>query len=65
MGKESLFHRLLKWLGLIKTYEISKEQMVEMCRRACFHGVCPNDCERCAWGRWKEVNDEREGVEKC
>lgn len=50
MGKQSWFYRLLKRIGLIKTYEVSKEQKAEMCRMACSHGVCPNACERCAWG---------------
>lgn len=47
MGKESWFIKLLKRIGLIKTYEVSKE---EMCRRAVQSGVCPGDCSRCAWG---------------
>lgn len=50
MGKQSLIYRLLKRIGLIKSYELSKEQKAEMCRQACISGVCPNACERCAWG---------------
>lgn len=50
MGKQSWFYRLLKRIGLIKSYEITEEQKAEMCRMACASGVCPRDCERCAWG---------------
>lgn len=42
--KESWFIRLLKKIGLIKTYEISKK---EMCERA--KSICSGDCESCAW----------------
>ena len=42
--KESWFYRLLKWLGLIKEYEVSKK---EMCKRA--KSVCNRNCETCAW----------------
>lgn len=46
MIKESWFYRFLKWLGIIKPYEVNKD---EMCRRAISSGVCPNDCSSCAW----------------
>ena len=44
MKKESLFYRFLKWIGLIKTFEISKH---EMCSRG--KSVCNGNCEQCAW----------------
>lgn len=44
MNKESWFYRLLKRIGLIKTYEVSKK---EMCESAKF--VCNRSCESCAW----------------
>lgn len=50
MGKQSWFYRLLKRIGLIKSYELTEEQKAEMCRRACASGVCPRVCDRCAWG---------------
>lgn len=44
MRKESWFIRLLKRIGLIKTYEVSKK---EMCERA--QSICGKDCESCVW----------------
>lgn len=44
MKKESWFYRLLKWIGLIKTYEIDKK---EMCKSA--KSICNRHCETCAW----------------
>lgn len=44
MNKESWFHRLLRRIGLIKSYEISKK---EMCERA--QPICDRNCEGCAW----------------
>ena len=44
MGKESWFHKLLKWLGLITEYEVSKK---EMCERA--KSICNKNCKDCAW----------------
>ena len=44
MREESWWFRLLKKLGLIKTYEISKK---EMCERA--KSICSGNCEYCAW----------------
>ena len=44
MEKESWFYKLLRWLGLIKPYEISKS---EMCERA--KSVCSGKCSECAW----------------
>lgn len=31
MNKESLFYKLFKRIGLIKTYEVSKKEMCENC----------------------------------
>ena len=44
MKRESWFYRLLKCLGLIKTYEVSKRTMCENAK-----SVCNRDCESCAW----------------
>ena len=44
MKKESWFYKLLKWLGLIKTYEVSKKQMCENAKP-----ICDKNCETCAW----------------
>ena len=44
MKEESWFYRLLKRIGLIKTYEVSKK---EMCKRA--KSICSKNCESCAW----------------
>lgn len=56
MGKESWFRRLLKKIGLIKTYEVSKK---EMCIRAVKAGVCPGCCFKCAWGERKDDDAEQ------
>ena len=44
MREESWFYRLLKRIGIIKTYEVSKK---EMCERA--KSICSKNCESCAW----------------
>ena len=44
MREESWFYKLLKWFGLIKTYEINKK---EMCERA--KSICNKHCDTCAW----------------
>lgn len=44
MKRESWFHRLLKRLGLIKTYKIDKKQMCEKAK-----SVCNGHCSSCAW----------------
>ena len=51
MKKQSWLYRLMKKIGLIKSYTITEAQIVEMCNRSISSGVCPNDCDRCAWGR--------------
>lgn len=50
MGKENWIYKFLKKIGLIKQYELTFEQKAEMCSRACRSGICPKDCDRCAWG---------------
>lgn len=44
MIKESWFIKLLKKIGFIKTYSISKSVM---CKNA--KNICNNDCDNCAW----------------
>lgn len=48
MKPKSKFSIFLNWLleklGIIETYEISKE---EMCKNA--RNMCDNNCEMCAW----------------
>ena len=44
MKEESWFYRLLKRIGLIKTYGVSKK---EICERA--KPICNKNCESCAW----------------
>ena len=44
MKKESWFIRLLKKIGLIKSYEVSKK---EMCKQA--ESICDRNCYKCAW----------------
>lgn len=52
--KESWLYRLLKRIGLIKTYELTKEEKEENCRWACASGVCTKACDRCLWGERKD-----------
>lgn len=48
MKRKNIFVRFLEWLleklGIIETYEISKE---EMCKNA--SDICDKNCEMCAW----------------
>ncbi|WP_312286661.1 hypothetical protein [Terrisporobacter sp.] len=44
MKRESWFYKLLKWLGLIKEYEISKKGMCEN-----YKSICDMKCDSCAW----------------
>lgn len=44
MNKELWFYRLLKKIGLIKEYEVSKKEMCESAK-----SVCSGNCESCAW----------------
>lgn len=50
MKKESWLYRLLKWLGLIKTYAVSKKEMCESAK-----SVCNRNCENCAWHEQSDV----------
>ncbi len=56
MKQQNKFVKFFKWLlvkvGIIETYEISKE---EMCKNA--RNICNKNCEACAW------NTESEGEE--
>ena len=57
MRPENWFKRLLRKLGLIKEHkideqksnELKRELKREMCGRSIYSGVCPEDCEICAW----------------
>jgi hypothetical protein len=42
--RESIIIRILKWLGVIKEVEVSKE---DMCKQA--QSICNHECEHCAW----------------
>ena len=44
MRQESWLYRLLRWLGLIQSSEVSKQ---EMCKQA--QSVCNRNCNSCAW----------------
>lgn len=44
MKKESWIYKLLRWLGLIKTYEVSKKDMCESAK-----SMCSGHCGSCAW----------------
>lgn len=48
--RENIFIRILKRLGIITEFEVSKE---DMCKQA--QSICNHDCEHCAW------QTEREG----
>lgn len=52
--KEKWFIKLLKWLGIIKTYEVSKEEMCELAQSQCNH-----HCTYCAWN----TAEKQEGAE--
>lgn len=42
--RRSLLYRLLKWLGFIKEYEVSKKEMCEQAK-----SICNGNCDTCAW----------------
>ena len=44
MKRESWLYRLLKRLGLIKTYEVSKKEMCENAK-----SICSRRCDNCVW----------------
>ena len=43
-NKETIFIKILRWLGLVEKRPISKS---EMCKQA--QDVCSHDCASCAW----------------
>lgn len=51
MKKQSIFLKILYWIlekiGVIGKTEVDKK----MCKRAVDSGVCPKNCENCAWNR--------------
>jgi hypothetical protein len=53
MIKESIFKKILRWLGIIKETSVSKK---EMCLSA--KGICNKSCDSCAWNE-EEQNDKR------
>lgn len=52
MKKQSIFGKILYWIfekiGVVLKTEVDKG---EMCRRAVNSGVCPKNCEKCAWNK--------------
>lgn len=52
MKKQSIFGKIVYWIlekfGVVVKTEVDKK---EMCRRAVDSGVCPKNCENCAWNR--------------
>lgn len=42
--KESLLTRFLKFIGILKPYEIDKKKMCENAQ-----SVCTHECEDCVW----------------
>lgn len=46
---ENLVMRILKRLGLIVEYEVSKE---DVCKQA--QSICNHDCDHCAWQTKRE-----------
>lgn len=59
-NKETIFIKILRWLGLVEKRPISKS---EMCERA--KDVCNHDCTLCAWAEVKErFGWSDEGVER-
>lgn len=44
MNKESWIYKLLKWIGLIKEYEVSRKEMCEKSK-----SICNMNCESCVW----------------
>lgn len=51
MRKDSLFHRFLIKIGFIKERSNIDDIRFkkEMCRKALDSGICPKQCENCAW----------------
>ncbi len=57
MKRKNIFIRFFEWLlkklGIIKTYEISKE---EMCKNA--RNICNKNCKMCAWNTEEDEPDD-------
>lgn len=51
--RENLLTRILKRLGLIVEFEVSKE---DMCKQA--QSICNHDCEHCAWQTERSENEK-------
>ena len=51
--RENIFIRILKRLGIITEFEVSKE---DMCKQA--QSICNHDCEHCAWQTERSVLNE-------
>lgn len=54
----NLFEKIICWfkslfIGKEEAKENSDEIKREMCKRALQSGVCPYDCDRCAWNTLK------------
>lgn len=58
MRKLNIFEKILYWFKSLFTNkenekENSDEIKREMCKRSLESGVCPHDCDRCAWSTLK------------
>ena len=51
--RENIFFRILKRLGIITEFEVSKE---DMCKQA--QSICNHECEHCAWQTERSVLNE-------
>ena len=54
MTESTLIQRFINWLRTLfiskeKAKENSDELKREMCKKAVQSGVCPHDCDGCAW----------------
>ena len=58
MRELNVFEKIICWFkslftGKEEAKENSDETKREMCKRALQSGVCPHDCDRCAWNTLK------------
>lgn len=59
--RENIFIRILKRLGIITEFEVSKE---DMCKQA--QSICNHDCEHCAWQTERsELNEHIHQARRC
>ncbi len=58
-GKESIFIKILRWLGLIEEKPISKS---EMCKQG--QDICNHNCEDCIWTIMDEAESCRSNERK-